>query len=477
MNKKSNHSHRLLSALLSLAIMAGLLGSLSITARAYDLNIDAMIQRMYDKYQQYVGTIWTNDNSYISKSGWGGRGCVGFAWLLSDEAFDDLPVRVDYNYKNVRVGDIVRLRWDNHSVIVIDVYEDYTIKVAEGNYGNTVVWGNIYDLKGDDFNYILTRWPSDYPYTYTPKTWLDGCTFSEIPDQTYTGQAICPKPVITLGGITLVENVDYTLEYYSNVNVGTSSIYARGIGRYAGTQWTSFNIIRKELSDDMIAPIPDYTYTGSAIQPFVSVKDGSTILKKTDDYYPIIRNNVDVGTATVEIYSVASGNYTGKASKTFRIVADPTPKIDISYRTYVQTYGWTPYVKDKSVSGTYAQAKHMESIQVKLSKKDIAGGVTYRTYVQKDGWKPWVKDGALSGTKGESKRVEAVQIKLYGNVSSKYDVYYQVYSQSFGWLGWAKNGESSGTAGLSKRLEAIRVVAVSKGGKAPGKTSGAFVRK
>ncbi len=46
-----------------------------------------------------------------------------------------------------------------------------------------------------------------------------------------------------------------------------------------------------------------------------------------------------------------------------------------------------------------------------------------------------------------------------------------------GLLGWAKNGESSGTAGLSKRLEAIRVVAVTKGGKAPGKTSGAFVRK
>jgi uncharacterized protein YjdB len=227
----------------------------------------------------------------------------------------------------------------------------------------------------------------------------------------------------------------------------------------------------------MIAPIPDYTYTGSAIQPFVSVKDGSTILKKTDDYYPIIRNNVDVGTATVEIYSMASGNYTGKASKTFRIVADPTPKIDISYRTYVQTYGWTPFVKDKSTSGTYAQAKRLESLQVKLTKKDCAGGVSYRTYVQTYGWLPWVSNGANSGTKGESKRLEAMKLKLTGYMSAKYDVYYRVHAQTYGWLGWAKNGAAAGTAGLSKRLEAVQIVLVKKGGKAPGKTTGAYVKK
>ena len=470
------YHRKLCTGVLSLAMMLGLLCSFSIKARAYDLSIEHIQQAMYERFQEYVGTTWTNDNSYISKSGWGGRGCVGFAWVLSDAAFDDLPVlKIDYDYTHVRVGDIVRTRWDNHSVIVVDVFEDYTIRVAEGNVGNSVSWGAIYDLKGDDFNYILTRWPADYPYSYTPMKWIDNCSIPEIPDQTYTGSAVCPKLTITDGDTVLTENVDYTLEYCSRIDVGSSYVLITGKGRYGGRTIRNFEITRRELTANMVANIPDYTYTGKAITPFISIKAGSSILKKGTDYGCTITNNINVGTATVYIYPM--GNNTGtRIEKTFRIIADPTPTADISYRTYVQTYGWTDWVKDKSLSGTYAQAKRMESMQIKLSKKDCAGGVTYRTYVQKDGWKPWVNDGTLSGTKGESKRVEAVQIKLYGAMSQKYDLYYQVYSQTFGWLGWAKNGGSSGTAGLSKRLEAVRIALVNKGGKAPGKTTGAFIK-
>lgn len=83
----------------------------------------------------------------------------------------------------------------------------------------------------------------------------------------------------------------------------------------------------------------------------------------------------------------------------------------------------------------------------------------------------------MSGTSGQAKRLEAIQIRLTGDMAEQYDVYYRVHAQSYGWLGWTSNGESAGTEGLSKRLEAIEIVLVKKGGKAPGSTKDAFIKK
>ncbi|MBR4513799.1 MAG: leucine-rich repeat protein [Lachnospiraceae bacterium] len=231
----------------------------------------------------------------------------------------------------------------------------------------------------------------------------------------------------------------------------------------------------REISKAIIASIPDVTYTGSTVKPFVSVKYGSEILKNGKDYSIVYSNNTKVGTASVKI--IGMGLYNGTVTKTFRIVKDETADADISYRTYVQSYGWQSFVKDGSVSGTYAQAKRLEGMQVKLSKKDVAGGVTYRTYVQKLGWQPWSADGATAGTMGRSLRLETMQLKLTGNMAKKYDVYYRVQAQKFGWMDWAKNGASAGTAGFGYRLEAVQIKLVPKGGKAPGKTANPYVKK
>ena len=241
-----------------------------------------------------------------------------------------------------------------------------------------------------------------------------------------------------------------------------------------GTPYTATSI-KKKISDATIASIPDVTYTGSAVKPFVSVKYGSTILKDGKDYELSYSNNTKVGTASVKI--TGKGSYTGTVTKTFKIVKDETASADISYRTYVQSYGWQPFVKDGSVSGTYAQAKRLEGIQIKLSKKDYTGGISYRTYVQSYGWQSFVSNGSTSGTMGQSKRLEAIQIKLTGNMAKQYDVYYRVQAQKFGWMGWAKNGTSAGTAGFGYRLEGIQIKLVKKGSKAPSSSKAAYQKK
>lgn len=72
------------------------------------------------------GTPWTNADYYEWKGGifLGGYGCAGFAFMLSDAAFGDLPARQVYDLSDaentVRVGDILRINGDTHSVIVME---------------------------------------------------------------------------------------------------------------------------------------------------------------------------------------------------------------------------------------------------------------------------------------------------------------------------------------------------------------------
>ena len=84
----------------------------------------------------------------------------------------------------------------------------------------------------------------------------------------------------------------------------------------------------KNLQDAWIQTIADQTYTGSAIEPTIEVKDGETTLTLNTDYTVAYSNNTNAGEATVTITAVAGSNYSGTASKTFNIV-----KADITMTT------------------------------------------------------------------------------------------------------------------------------------------------
>lgn len=108
------------------------------------------------------GMPWTNDNYYEWKGGiyLGGYGCAGFAFLLSDAAFDSLPARQHTDFSNIRVGDIIRMNNNSHSVIVLQVKSDSVI-VAEGNFNNSVHWGREISRSSiqETGTYVMTRYP------------------------------------------------------------------------------------------------------------------------------------------------------------------------------------------------------------------------------------------------------------------------------------------------------------------------------
>ena len=78
--------------------------------------------------------------------------------------------------------------------------------------------------------------------------------------------------------------------------------------------------VKKLLTADMIAAIPAQTYTGSAIEPALTVTDGSPTIIQQSDYTVSYTDNTEAGIATATITATAGGNYSGSASKTFAIV-------------------------------------------------------------------------------------------------------------------------------------------------------------
>lgn len=75
--------------------------------------------------------------------------------------------------------------------------------------------------------------------------------------------------------------------------------------------------VKRSLAKATVAAIPAQTYTGKALTPAVTVKYGSTKLKKGTDYTVAYSKNVNAGTAMVTI--TGKGNYAGTVKKTFAI--------------------------------------------------------------------------------------------------------------------------------------------------------------
>ncbi len=84
--------------------------------------------------------------------------------------------------------------------------------------------------------------------------------------------------------------------------------------------------LAKTESDFTISKISDKAYTGKAIKPSVTVKDGDKKLVKGTDYTVSYKNNTKIGTATVIV--TGKGKYSGTKELTFNIVPKKT-KISI----------------------------------------------------------------------------------------------------------------------------------------------------
>ena len=127
---------------------------------ASDDNIREILYGLKESYPE--GMRWINENSYTSSAMWlTGYGCAGFGLICSDAVFGDLPSAGRHSdFDAIRVGDMVRINHDTHTVVVLEKLAD-SIIVTEGNYNSSIHWGREISrsaLEDSDF-YVTTRYP------------------------------------------------------------------------------------------------------------------------------------------------------------------------------------------------------------------------------------------------------------------------------------------------------------------------------
>lgn len=113
-------------------------GTLANGKEINDENIREILNGLREEYPE--GTTW-NLGTYYSSEGlqFRGVGCAAFAAMCTDKVWGDNPGTRYEGFESIRVGDILRVKYDSHSVVVLEVLPDSVI-VTEGNYQGIVHW-------------------------------------------------------------------------------------------------------------------------------------------------------------------------------------------------------------------------------------------------------------------------------------------------------------------------------------------------
>lgn len=229
--------------------------------------------------------------------------------------------------------------------------------------GTTKIW--VSNPFGDDFYRTITveeGTESKDDNTTNPDVGKTDISVEPIADQIYTGSALMPDVVVKAGSKVLVKDVDYTVLYSNNTNVGTASVKVTGKGTYEGSYTTNFKIVSCAIGQAACSRIADQTYTGNAIQPSFTVTYNNKTLLKGTDYTVSFKNNVNIGTATVII--TGKGNFEGNKEITFKI----TEPSDIS----------VDEIADQTYTGSALKPEVVVKVGTKVLKKSVDYYVYYR---------------------------------------------------------------------------------------------------
>ena len=134
-------------------------------------------------------------------------------------------------------------------------------------------------------------------------------TVDPIAEQPYTGAALLPAVNVRDGSALLTLNTDYSIAYSNNINAGTALATVTGMGNYTGSSGSANFNIDTSVITFAIDSIAAQSYTGTALEPAVTVKDGAKALILNTDYTLSFLNNIIIGTASVTVTGIA--NYEG----------------------------------------------------------------------------------------------------------------------------------------------------------------------
>ena len=80
------------------------------------------------------------------------------------------------------------------------------------------------------------------------KNSLEGAIVELPVSERYSGRPLTPAPTVKLADRTLTKDIDYTVSYFDNVNVGTATVTVTGTGNYTGAAKGTFKIEEAAMS-------------------------------------------------------------------------------------------------------------------------------------------------------------------------------------------------------------------------------------
>ena len=206
---------------------------------------------------------------------------------------------------------------------------------------------------------------------------------------TYTGEKIEPAFRLTARGRILTQDVDYTVSYEQNIEVGTAVLTITGMGLYTGVRSETYRIVPKSIAGAQVSEIATQIYTGEEITPPVTVGLDGKDLTKDVDYSIKYDHNKKVGTASVIISG--QGNYGGTKIVHFGIrLNDATNLVAGAAKTMSLQLTWKGVKGAKGYAiynGDNRLVKKVSTTSYRI--RGLQSGTTYkfkvRAYVLSDG--------------------------------------------------------------------------------------------
>lgn len=180
-----------------------------------------------------------------------------------------------------------------------------------------------------------------------------------IEKQSYTGNRIEPLiRVVNVENATAIlqKNVDYTVSYKYNLNVGTATVIVTGMDKCVGELRSEFEIVPANIGNmietEELSVITDlgikadisaneFVYDGSILKPAVSVTMKESKLKEGTDYFVSYqdKNGNQAGQDAGIYYAVITmqGNYAGTITFTYEILPILLENVTVSMPDYIYT--------------------------------------------------------------------------------------------------------------------------------------------
>ena len=233
-------------------------------------------------------------------------------WALDqDESTESIAVHVYVNDAPVISIDAANESNDVNKVYKISGKHRFDKTIDLYVYGKVKI--NLYAIDTKDptkncmLGYDVHETTTYYVNSTNPS--LTYATIDAIPDQEYTGEAICPSFTVRYGYRTLREGDHFTVSYTNNINPGYATVTINGTGEYVGSYSTSFKIVQ---------PAQPYTidlapYENGEVTPSkTSAKAGETITvdAKPDKGYELESIKVNGTAITGNTFPMPASNVT-----------------------------------------------------------------------------------------------------------------------------------------------------------------------